>query len=90
MQYSIPKMSIALGDPKSDDKVKLQAMEHSSPNSIETCDNNDKKEKRNPVGKVTLVVTKFQENERSSVLVSQPSKEPDITTQKGIRIVVCQ
>ena len=90
MQCSIPKISIARGDPKSEDKLELEAMEHSSPDSIETCDNNDKKEKRNSEGKVSLEGTKGQENERSSILVSQPSKEPDITTRKGISIVVYQ
>lgn len=89
MQGSIPKMLIARGDPKSEDKVELQAMEPSSPDSIKTCDDNDKKEKRNTEGKGSMVETTGKENERSSVLVSQPSKESDITTRKGISIVPC-
>ena len=82
-------MSIAGGDPKSEDKVEQQAMEPSSPDTIKTYDNNDKKEKRNFKSKFSLVETKGQENERSGVLVSQPSKDPDITTRKGKSIVVC-
>ena len=59
-------------------------MEPSSPDSIKTCDDNGKKEKRNSEGTVSLAGTAGKENERSSVLVSHPSKESDITTQKGI------